>query len=75
MVSRGFYGDGVPNDGKGVKVVQGRVVRKGRISGFTTTSGPNLTMMKDYFSANAKPALPDATTETNTNGTRSLSDL
>ncbi|CAB1369148.1 protein of unknown function [Denitratisoma oestradiolicum] len=27
------------------------------------------TFEKDYFSANAKPALPGATTETNTNGT------
>ena len=35
MASRGFNGKGGPNDGKGVKVVQGWVVRKDRIQSYS----------------------------------------
>jgi len=38
MASWELDGDGEPNDGKGVIVVQGWMVRKGRIPGLTTTS-------------------------------------
>ncbi len=38
MTSRGFNGDGGQNDVKGVIVVQGWVVRKGRMRGLITTS-------------------------------------
>ena len=37
MASWELDGDGEPNDGKGVIVVQGWMVRKGRIPGFITT--------------------------------------
>jgi len=38
MASGSFKGGGGANDGKGVIVVQGWMVRKGRIRGFITTS-------------------------------------
>ena len=61
MASGSFNGGGGGNDGKGVIVVQGWMVRKGRIRGFITTS--DIQTESDHERNHSNPKHTESTLE------------